>query len=57
MGHASVEVTRKVYGHFFKIDRSELARRASERIDILTEAELAEAEKAGNGEADEARDK
>ncbi|WP_203685255.1 tyrosine-type recombinase/integrase, partial [Actinoplanes siamensis] len=57
MGHASVAVTRKVYGHLFKIDRTELARRVSERIETLTEAELAEAEKAGNGEADETRGK
>jgi integrase len=56
MGHASVEVTRKVYGHYFKIDRTELARRVSEKIDILTEEELAQAMKAGNGEADDARD-
>ncbi|MEV4274934.1 tyrosine-type recombinase/integrase [Actinoplanes xinjiangensis] len=56
MGHASVEVTRKVYGHLFKVDCTELARRLSERIDILTEAELAEAEREGNGECDETPD-
>jgi integrase len=42
MGHTSVNLTRRKYGHVFKADRRELARRISAKIDVLTIAEVAE---------------
>ncbi|BAL91943.1 hypothetical protein AMIS_67230 [Actinoplanes missouriensis 431] len=57
MGHVSVEMTRRVYGHLFRVDRTELARRVSKKIATLSQAEFEAAVAAGNGEADENRDK
>lgn len=44
MGHDSISTTEKVYRHQFRVDRSELARRISAGISIMSAAETATAE-------------
>lgn len=53
MGHTSVDMTRRVYRHLFRVERTELARRVSARIAVLTAAEL---EEFTQGEDDDAWD-
>lgn len=44
MGHDSISTTEKVYRHQFRVGRSELARRISAGISIMSAAETATAE-------------
>lgn len=44
MGHSSPNTTRRIYRHMFLVDHTEIARRVSEKIAAITDAEMAAAE-------------